>query len=108
MTTGARFRSMLATAAAAVALTGCVTNPVTGRSEITILSAQQEVALGAQSYAPMQQSQGGVFRLDGSINTYVAGVGQRMAAVSDRDLPYEFVVLNTRVPRHWAVERAGC
>jgi predicted Zn-dependent protease len=33
----------------------------------------------------------------------VAGVGQKLAAVSDRALPYEFVVLNNSVPNAWAL-----
>ena len=41
MTTRARIRTGLSIAAAALALTGCVTNPVTGKSELTIISAQQ-------------------------------------------------------------------
>ncbi|MEL6446314.1 MAG: M48 family metalloprotease [Pseudomonadota bacterium] len=103
MTTRARIRTGLSIAAAALALTGCVTNPVTGRSELTIISAQQEVAMGANAYAPMQQSQGGQFRLDPAVGEYVARVGQKMADVSDRDLPYEFVVLNNGVPNAWAL-----
>ncbi|MEO0617369.1 MAG: M48 family metalloprotease [Pseudomonadota bacterium] len=103
MTTRARIRTGLSIAAAALALTGCVTNPVTGRSELTIISAQQEVAMGANAYAPMQQSQGGQFRLDPAVSEYVARVGQKMADVSDRDLPYEFVVLNNGVPNAWAL-----
>ena len=103
MTTRARIRTGLSIAAAALALTGCVTNPVTGKSELTIISAQQEVAMGANAYAPMQQSQGGQFRLDPAVGEYVARVGQKMADVSDRDLPYEFVVLNNGVPNAWAL-----
>ena len=34
---------------------------------------------------------------------YVASVGQRVAAVSDRDLPYEFVVVNDGTPNAWAL-----
>ncbi|MEM7610601.1 MAG: M48 family metalloprotease [Pseudomonadota bacterium] len=82
---------------------GCVVNPVTGKSEITLISAAQEVQLGAQNYQPMQQSQGGIFRLDPAVNRYVSDVGQRIAAVSPRDLPYEFVVLNNSVPNAWAL-----
>ncbi|MEO0364138.1 MAG: M48 family metalloprotease [Pseudomonadota bacterium] len=84
-------------------LAGCVVNPVTGKRELAIVTAQQEVQLGTQNYLPMQQSQGGVFRLDATVNDYVRRVGNRVAAVSDRDLPYEFVVLNNSVPNAWAL-----
>ncbi|MEL6870024.1 MAG: M48 family metalloprotease [Pseudomonadota bacterium] len=82
---------------------GCVVNPVTGKSELVIVSAAQELQIGAQNYQPMQQSQGGVFSLDPSVNRYVATVGQRIAQHSPRDLPYEFVVLNNSVPNAWAL-----
>lgn len=85
-------------------LSGCTVNPVTGASEFTLMSAQQEVAVGTQNYLPMQQSQGGRYVVDPNLTAYVNEVGQRLAAVSDRpDLPYEFVVLNNDVPNAWAL-----
>ena len=86
-----------------VVLTGCATNPVTGRSEISLVSDAQERAIGAQQYAPSQQSQGGEFVVDQALTGYVSRVGQRVAAVSDRNLDYEFVVLNNSVPNAWAL-----
>lgn len=88
----------------AALLSGCTTNPVTGVSEFTLMSAQQEVAVGSQNYVPTQQSQGGRYVVDPSLTAYVNQVGQRLAAVSDRpNLPYEFVVLNNDVPNAWAL-----
>ena len=52
---------------------------------------------------PSQQMQGGDYALDPELTSYVAGVGQKLAAVSDRQLPYEFVVLNSSVPNAWAL-----
>ncbi|HJR69274.1 MAG TPA: M48 family metalloprotease, partial [Gammaproteobacteria bacterium] len=85
------------------ALAGCVINPVTGDRELALISADQEVAIGEQQYAPSQQMQGGDYTLDPALTAYVAGVGRRLAAVSDRALPYEFVVLNNSVPNAWAL-----
>jgi beta-barrel assembly-enhancing protease len=85
------------------ALASCVINPVTGDRELALISADQEIAIGEQQYAPSQQMQGGDYTLDPQLTTYVRGVGQRLAAVSDRDLPYEFVVLNSSVPNAWAL-----
>lgn len=84
-------------------LTGCAVNPVTGKSEFMIVSEQEELALGQQNYAPMQQAQGGVYDVDPELTSYVQEVGARLAAVSDRQLPYEFVVLNNSVPNAWAL-----
>ena len=90
--------------ALAWALTGCVTNPVTGKSQISLMSPEQEVASGAQNYVPAQQAQGGQYVVDPGLTTYVQKVGKKLAAVSDRpDLPYEFVVLNNDVPNAWAM-----
>ena len=90
--------------ALAWALTGCVTNPVTGKSQISLMSPEQEIASGAQNYVPAQQAQGGQYVVDPGLTTYVQMVGKKLAAVSDRpDLPYEFVVLNNDVPNAWAM-----
>jgi len=82
---------------------GCAVNPVTGKTELSLVSEAQEIQLGTENYAPMQQSGGGEYDVDPPLTTYVQGVGKRLAAVSDRDLPYEFVVLNSSVPNAWAL-----
>jgi len=85
------------------ALAGCATNPVTGRSELALVSEQQEVSIGEQQYGPARQMQGGDYAVDPAVNAYVSAVGQRIAAVSDRPLPYEFVVINDSTPNAWAL-----
>ncbi|WP_092021593.1 M48 family metalloprotease [Marinobacter zhejiangensis] len=89
----------------AVALTsGCAVNPVTGESQLSLISESQEMAMGAEQYIPTQQTQGGQFYLDPNLTFYVSEVGNKLAAVSDRpDLPYEFVILNSSVPNAWAL-----
>ncbi len=84
-------------------LAGCAVNPVTGKKELSLVSEQQELAIGAQQYAPSRQSQGGDYTVDPALTRYVSQVGQRLAAVSDRKLPYEFKVLNNSVPNAWAL-----
>ncbi|ATX78827.1 Putative Zn-dependent protease, contains TPR repeats [Mariprofundus aestuarium] len=84
-------------------LSACATNPVTGKSELSLISEQQELAIGAQQYGPARQSQGGDYNVDRELTTYVNEVGQRLAAVSDRKLPYEFKVINNSVPNAWAM-----
>jgi predicted Zn-dependent protease len=85
------------------AAAGCSVNPVTGKSEITFVGEATEIEMGEQNYAPMQQSQGGEYDVDPVLTEYVQGVGNKLAAVSDRPLPYEFVVLNNSVPNAWAL-----
>jgi predicted Zn-dependent protease len=84
-------------------LTGCGVNPVTGKKELQFISEAQEVKMGEQYYAPTQQSEGGDFDELPELTQYVNGVGQKLAAVADRKLPYEFVVLNSSVPNAWAL-----
>ncbi len=88
---------------AAAALSGCVVNPVTGNRELALVSAADEIAIGEAQYAPSRQMQGGDYVIDPELTRYVSSVGQRLADVSDRDLPYEFVVLNSSVPNAWAL-----
>lgn len=86
------------------ALASCAVNPVTGKRELSIISASQEVQMGAENYVPYQQQQGGRYVVDPDLGRYVSEVGQRIAAVSDRSgLPFEFVVLNNSVPNAWAL-----
>lgn len=86
-----------------LALSGCATNPVTGKSELSLVSEQSELKIGREQYQPSRQMQGGDYKLEPEINRYVQQVGQRLAAVSDRKLPYEFVVLNDSTPNAWAL-----
>lgn len=83
--------------------TGCAVNPVTGKNELSFISESDEISMGQNQYVPSQQSQGGQFVTDPVLTRYVQEVGQRVAVVGDRNLPYEFVVLNNGVPNAWAL-----
>lgn len=87
----------------ALTMVGCAVNPVTGQRELGLVSGAQEISLGEENYGPMQQMEGGVYQIDEALTAYVSEVGQRVAAHADRDLPYEFVVLNNSVPNAWAL-----
>jgi predicted Zn-dependent protease len=84
-------------------LTACGVNPVTGKKEIQFVSEAQELQIGEQNYAPTRQGEGGDLTVLPELTTYVNSVGQKLAAVADRKLPYEFVVLNNSVPNAWAL-----
>ncbi|MGZ8428485.1 MAG: M48 family metalloprotease [Candidatus Deferrimicrobiaceae bacterium] len=97
--------SLAAFAALALAVHACAVNPVTGRSELALVSfsPEEEVALGAQAYGPAVQQQGGVYR-DNALEEYVQGVGMRLAKVSHRpDISYRYRVLNSSVPNAFAL-----
>lgn len=80
---------------AALGLAACMVNPVTGRKELSLISEEQEVAMGVQNYPVMNQISGGLYQ-DKALQNYVNRVGRELAAVSHRpDLPYEFNVVNS-------------
>ena len=86
-----------------LACSGCAVNPVTGERELSLVSTAEEIAMGEQQFFQFQQVGGGLYTADPGVAKYVAEIGRRVAAVSDRPLPYEFVVLNTNTPNAWAL-----
>lgn len=85
-------------------MVGCSVNPVTGKTQFSIISPEQEVQIGQKNYIPSQQSQGGRYTVNPDLTVYVRNIGMKMAKVSDRPgLPYDFVVLNNDVPNAWAL-----
>lgn len=98
-----RIRILLLGVAALALNAGCAVNPVTGERNLSLVGEQWELQTGASQYAPLVQAQGGEFVLDPGLVDYVKQVGRRLAAVSDRDLPYEFTVINESVPNAWAL-----
>jgi predicted Zn-dependent protease len=98
-----RIRNAFILALAMLGIAGCAVNPVTGKPELSLVSEAQEIQIGEQNYPYMQQSGGGQYDVDPELTAYVQGIGNRLAEVSDRPLPYEFVVLNSSVPNAWAL-----
>jgi predicted Zn-dependent protease len=86
-----------------VFLYGCAVNPVTGKNELALVSESQEINIGRENYVPSRQMQGGDYTVNPELSAYVNEVGQKLAAVSDRKLPYEFTVLNNSTPNAWAL-----
>lgn len=81
----------------------CTVNPVTGKSELSLLDEDQEVSLGEAQYQPTQQAQGGPYVSDPDLTRYVQSIGQQLARVADRRLPYEFVIIDDSRPNAWAL-----
>jgi predicted Zn-dependent protease len=82
---------------------GCAVNPVTGENELSLVSESQEISIGQKNYGPSRQMQGGDYTVNPELTVYVNSVGQKLARVSDRKLPYEFKVLNNSTPNAWAL-----
>jgi predicted Zn-dependent protease len=70
----------------------CATNPVTGKSELSLVSESQEIQIGREEAQKVGQAIG--YYDDEAVQAYVAAIGQRLAAASERpQLPWEFHVV---------------
>jgi predicted Zn-dependent protease len=80
-----------------VFLTGCSTVPITGRSQLNLISSSQEMQLGLSSFEKLKQET--PINHDPAINSMVQRVGKRIAAVASPDMPnaqWEFVVFESK------------
>lgn len=88
--------------AAALGVTGCAKNPVTGQSQFMLVSEDQEIRMDRQA-SPQQLSNDYGTTMDTSLNDYVSGVGRSLAGVSHRpQMPYNFHVVNANYVNAYA------
>src|SRR5262245_35793094 len=72
----------------------CATNPATGKHEISLMSVDQEIAIGEQQDGLVRKEMG--VYADAALQEYISGIGMRLAANSDRpNLPWHFTVVDT-------------
>lgn len=80
----------------------CAVNPATGRRELMLISEEQEIAMG-QEYDPQILAEMGLVS-DSALQRYVAVLGDRVAARSERpNLPWTFRVVDDPVVNAFAV-----
>ncbi len=80
--------------AAALLLTGCALNPVTGQRDFALVSESEEIEQGRRFHAEIVRRYG-VYD-DPALQVYVDGIGQRLARASHRaHLKYSFTVLDS-------------
>jgi predicted Zn-dependent protease len=71
----------------------CVRNPATGGHMLSLVSKDQEIQMGKEAAKEVLQSIPPV--KDEKLQAYVAGIGKRIAAASERpDLPWSFTVID--------------
>ena len=86
----------------AVIAAGCAVNPVSGRSEVAVISADKERELGEEEAKKVEASMGLV--ADPTLVAYVQAVGGRVAKQSPRrDVSYTFKVVNQPEPNAFAL-----
>lgn len=80
--------------ASAAALVGCAANPVTGQSQLMLMSEGEEIQVDA-STSPHQFSADYGISPDAALGSYIAGVGAGLARITHRSqMPYHFKVVN--------------
>jgi len=81
---------------------GCATNPATGKSQIMLISEQQEIAIGREEDEKVSKSIG--LYDDAELQDYVSRIGMRLARTSERpDLPWSFKVVDDPVVNAFAL-----
>ena len=80
-----------------VVLSGCDTVPVTGRTQLNIMSPGKEAQLGLTSFDQLKKET--PISKNAAANALVQQVGHRIAAVANKDMPgaqWEFVVFESK------------
>jgi len=85
-------KKLFAVLMAAWLLAGCAKAPLTGRSQLILISTQQETALGLSASEKLKKSE--KFSTDRAEVARIRRIGERIAAVSGRDdFQWEFNVI---------------
>jgi predicted Zn-dependent protease len=88
--------------AVALLFGSCATNPVTGRRQVSLVSTEQEIAMGKEA-DPQIVAQFGLYE-NPELQRFIQNKGEQMAAVSHRnELNYEFKILDSPVINAFAV-----
>ncbi len=74
----------------------CARNPVTGKSQVVLMSEEKEIAMGREA-DPQIVAQFGLYP-DKSLQDYITQKGKQMATISHRpNINYEFKILDSEV-----------
>ncbi len=95
-------RVVTASIAILIGISGCAVNPVTGKKQVSLMSENQELALGAEA-DPQIIAQFGLYDHP-QMQAFIDKHGQEMAKISHRpDLKFHFRVLDSPVVNAFAV-----
>jgi len=88
-----QFIQLTAAGAAAMAA-GCATNPVTGESQLMLVSEDQEIQIDKANHPHQFSADYGIVQ-DKDLDAYVAATGRRLASLTHRpQMPYNFHAVN--------------
>jgi predicted Zn-dependent protease len=105
---GTKGKGLLAMAILVVLLSlpNCATNPVTGQTQLMLLSEQDEIAMGKEVYPNAMwgaEGGGGEYK-DEKLKAYLKERVLAIHKVSQRpNLPVDFAIQNSSVPNAWAI-----
>jgi predicted Zn-dependent protease len=98
-----RFFTLLALSSVLYLLPGCATNPVTGKSELMLISEEQDIEIG-KKYAPEIEKQMGGRIPEPAIQEYVNGVGQTIVRISHKpNLQFQFAAVRDKTINAFAL-----
>jgi predicted Zn-dependent protease len=90
-------RDFVGLVGASALVAGCATNPVTGKSQLMLVSESQEISWDKESAAHQFSAHYGATQ-DKQLNEYVISVGSSMVPGCHRpNMPYNFRVVNSPV-----------
>lgn len=85
-----------------LSIAACAVNPVTGKRELSLISASQELAIGREGYGAAVAEYG--LLEDAALAAYVDSIGQALASRSEQPgLPWRFTVLDDPVVNAFAM-----
>ncbi len=80
----------------------CAVNPATGERQLSLVSEAQEIQMGLEADPQIVASMGLV--QDQALQSYVNGIGQRMAALTEKpNLPWSFKVVDDPIVNAFAL-----
>ncbi|ADB40855.1 M48 family metalloprotease [Spirosoma linguale] len=83
-------------------VSACARNPVTGKREISLMSTEQEIALGKESHPSVVATMG--LYENKTLQAFMNEKGKAMAKISHRpDLPYQFYIVDSPIVNAFAV-----
>jgi len=86
-----------------ILITSCAINPVTGKSELMLVSENQELQIGKDAAPSANWAFGGHYR-DAALESYLGNIVMRLWAVSERPhLPVKFFIQNSSIPNAFAL-----
>jgi len=84
-------------------LPSCAVNPVTGKSELMLVSEQQELKIGQESAPSLKWEFGGRYK-DPELEAYLGNIVKQLWQTSERPhLPVSFYIQNTSLPNAFAL-----